>query len=202
MKIPSASTKVYVDVYGHDEIYLYNPSIEDANIIITSFSSEFNPSVLAMSDIGQDFSSIDFSGEVDATGNLETILNNIKSNTGMMCSSIDSINTNTISLNQYTKKICAVYSKEMKVSSSSMFTSYCEDNRIITGIDFLSNDGENDIVLGICNILDNPDEYWTTITVKSGEAINDLLTYASAIKMSCNNTTGSNVRLVFREGVK
>lgn len=202
MKIPSATTKLYVDAYGHDEIYLYNPSIADANIIITSFNADFEPSVLALSDVGQDFSNIEFTGEVDATGDLKNILNRVDTNVNFNKEATLQMVSETAKLNNTVKNICAVYSKEMNVSSSSAFTSYCDDNRIVTCIDFLSNDGENDIVLGICNILDNPDEYWTNITVKSGESINNLVTYASAITMTCNNTTGSKVRLVFREGVK
>lgn len=78
MKIASATTKLYVDAFGHEEIYIYNPSVSDANIIITSFTGNFDSSVLALSDIGQDFSQIDFSGEVDAKGDLKTILSNIE----------------------------------------------------------------------------------------------------------------------------
>ena len=201
-KISAASTKLYVDAYGHEEIYIYNPSIHDANIVITSFTGPFEPTVLGLSDIGQDFSSIDFSGEVDATGDLKVILNNIlkslendnsSDNTSDMDIVLEAINN---------KNKCAVYSKEMTISSSSLFTSYCEDNRIVSSIDFLSNDGEHDIILGLCNILDNPDDYWTTITIKSGEVINNISAYASAIKISCNNATGSKIRILFREGVK
>lgn len=77
MKIPSGTTKLFVDAYGHDEVYIFNPSVTDANIIITSFNAPFDSSVLALSDIGQDFSQIDFSGEVDATGDLKTNIKKI-----------------------------------------------------------------------------------------------------------------------------
>lgn len=195
MKIPATSSKLYVDAYGRPEIYIYNPSLEDVNIIITSFYADFDPSALAMSNFGLDLANISLSGEFDATGDLKTLISRISENLE------NKIDYTALLEGINNKNKCAVYAKDMSVSASSIFTSYCEDNRIVTSIDFLSNDGENDITLGICNILDNPDEYWTTITVKSGEVINNLSTYASAIKITCDNTTGSKVRLVFREGV-
>ena len=68
MKIPTASTKLYVDAYGHDNIYIYNPSTEDANIIITSFEAEFDPTVLALTDSGEDFSSLEINANSVITG--------------------------------------------------------------------------------------------------------------------------------------
>lgn len=189
-KIPSASSKLCADAHGHHEIYIYNPSISDANIIITSFKADFEAETLALVGIGQDMTMLELSGEVDAKGDLKTLLSSIKNNTVNYSEAINN------------KNKCAVYAKDMTVSPSSIFISYCEDNRIVTAVDFLSNDGENDIVLGICNILDNPDEYWTTITIKPNEVINNLNTYASAIKLTCDNTSGSKIRLVFREGIK
>lgn len=58
MVVPAGSTKLFVDAYGHDNLYMYNPSKENANILITSFKAEFNPTVLAVSEIGTDFSDI------------------------------------------------------------------------------------------------------------------------------------------------
>lgn len=58
MVVPAGSTKLFVDAYGHDNLYMYNPSTENANILITSFKAEFNPTVLAVSEIGTDFSDI------------------------------------------------------------------------------------------------------------------------------------------------
>lgn len=76
-KISPATTKLYVDAYGHEEIYIYNPSLKDINVVITSFTAPFEPTVLGLSDIGQDFSQIEFSGEVDASGNLKTLITSI-----------------------------------------------------------------------------------------------------------------------------
>lgn len=58
MVVPAGSTKLFVDAYGHDNLYMFNPSTENANILITSFKAEFNPTVLAVSEIGTDFSDI------------------------------------------------------------------------------------------------------------------------------------------------
>lgn len=91
MRISAATTKLYVDAYGHDEIYIYNPSVSDANIIITSFTANFDSTVLALSDIGQDFSQIDFSGSVDASGDLKTILTAIKNNSNTDSDNIERI---------------------------------------------------------------------------------------------------------------
>lgn len=77
MKIPPSTTKLFVDAYGHDEIYIYNPSEYDHNIIITSFTDEFNATALALSDMGIDFADVTLSGEFDATGDLKKTLTNI-----------------------------------------------------------------------------------------------------------------------------
>ena len=76
-KINPASTKLCVDAYGSEEVYILNPSEFDANIIITSFSAPFDASAVAMSGFGQDFSNIELNGEVDARGDLKEILSNL-----------------------------------------------------------------------------------------------------------------------------
>ena len=76
-KIPSASSKLCLDTHGHKEIYIYNPSIEDANIIVTSFEAPFEAETLAMSGLGQDMNTIELSGEFDAKGDLKTNINHI-----------------------------------------------------------------------------------------------------------------------------
>lgn len=75
MKIPSASTKLYVDAYGHDNVYIFNPSDKDAEIIVTSFEAEFNPVVLGLTDFGTDMSDIVVSSEI--TGDALTYLKNM-----------------------------------------------------------------------------------------------------------------------------
>lgn len=77
-KILPASTKLCVDAYGSEEVYILNPSNYDANIIITSFTAPFDASAVAMSGFGQDFSNIEMNGEVDATGDLKKLLEDIK----------------------------------------------------------------------------------------------------------------------------
>lgn len=68
MCIPSGSSKLFVDAYGHDHVYIFNPSMEDAPLIITSFSAPFEPSVLALSEIGTDFSDIVINSNTLITG--------------------------------------------------------------------------------------------------------------------------------------
>ena len=97
-KIPATTTKLYVDAYGHHEIYIYNPSVTDANIVITSFTAPFDPTTLGLSDIGQDFSSIEFTGEVEATGDLKRMIANINNITNNM-------NTDTYKIYLATNKI-------------------------------------------------------------------------------------------------
>jgi len=63
-KIPGTSSKLVVDAYGHDEIYIYNPSSEDINIIVTSFEAEFNPTALALNGLGFDLSNVELSADV------------------------------------------------------------------------------------------------------------------------------------------
>lgn len=68
MKIPSSSSKLFVDAYGRDEIYIYNPSTEDTNIIITSFEAPFDATATALSDIGMDFGDIEIVTTANITG--------------------------------------------------------------------------------------------------------------------------------------
>ena len=137
-KIPSGTTKLYVDAYGHDEIYIYNPALTDANIVITSFSAPFEPTVLGLSDIGQDFSSIEISGEFDATGNMKTMLqsinDNVNDNIGFL------YNIHTILNNQR----CTIFRQEDKTAS--------EITLKMTYIELFSNDSDSDMNLKINNV--------------------------------------------------
>lgn len=168
-KINAASTKLYVDAYGHEEIYIYNPSIHDANIVITSFSGPFEPTVLGLSDIGQDFSSIDFSGEVDATGDLKTILN-----------SINTYLSNKEDGTNYTESITEIKSELSTINEtiSSLKQVPCtkwysgtatdaEHKYTMKYIELLSNDGDADMKVTISST--------GNITLKSGEVLNKIL---------------------------
>ena len=166
-KINAATTKLYVDAYGHEAIYIYNPSISDANIVITSFTAPFEPTVLGLSDIGQDFSSIDFSGTVDATGDLKILLTAIKNN-----SANSSIN--------YTEDITDIKSElsSIKETISSLKQVPCtkwysgtntdaEYKCTMSYIELLSNDGATDFKVTISST--------GNITLKPGEVLNKIM---------------------------
>ena len=184
-KIPSASTKVFVDAFGHHEIYIYNPSIEDTNIILTSFSADFDPSVLALSDIGQDFSQIDFSGEVDATGDMKTMLSNIndkmpvisqihtainyikndvdvindlKSNSDLTVQDLLNIKTNVLNLVSLMTDTCTKWYKGENTEAENKYT--------MKYIELLSNDGDSDLFVTISST--------GNITLKPGEVLNKI----------------------------
>ncbi len=175
MKIPSGTTKLYVDAYGHDEVYIYNPSIKDTNIIITSFTSEFNPLVLAMSDIGQDFAEVEFSGQVDATGNLKNILELLKDNVSDIAKKgtttkdyITTIMNNVINMRSDISNMnhnisliapipCTKFAIETNTDAEYLYT--------VSYINLLSNDGDSDmsVVLGGNRFVLKPNEVLTDI---------------------------------------
>ena len=68
MKIASATSKLFVDAYGHEQIYIYNPSMEEVNIIVTSFEAPFDPSVLAMTDMGDSIIEVEMNGNMVVSG--------------------------------------------------------------------------------------------------------------------------------------
>lgn len=68
MKIGSATSKLFVDAYGHEQIYIYNPSMEEVNIIVTSFEADFDPSVLAMTDTGDSLIEVEMKGDTIISG--------------------------------------------------------------------------------------------------------------------------------------
>ncbi|MBE7054400.1 MAG: hypothetical protein E7391_09075 [Ruminococcaceae bacterium] len=124
MKIPSASSMLHVEPYGRDNIYIYNPSMEDANIIITSFEAEFNPVVLALSDTGTDFSTIEINsnsvitgfetplpsgnnviGKVNLNDDIGGKIGNLNSNSNVIQSNTNSIKEQLISLNEKVEKL-------------------------------------------------------------------------------------------------
>ena len=80
-KIPSGSSVLYVDPYGHEEVYIYNPSNEPVNIIMVSFYADFDTTTLAMSNVFQDFNTIQLNGEFDAKGDMKLKLKNIEEST-------------------------------------------------------------------------------------------------------------------------
>lgn len=47
MKIDGGSIGTFTDTYQQPEAYIYNPSTEDVNVIMLSFSAPFDPAVLA-----------------------------------------------------------------------------------------------------------------------------------------------------------
>lgn len=158
MKIPSACTKLHVDAYGHDEIYIYNPSEFDANIIITSFSAEFEPTVLGLSDIGQDFSSIEMSGEFDATGDLDKNISSIKSssastntNLGMIKSDVDTLKTDVKTIQNTLNTIGASIDLIKGVTKCTKFyigeNTDAENMYTFNHIELLSNDSDSDMNL-------------------------------------------------------
>lgn len=149
MKIPSATSKLYVDAHGKHEIYIYNPSITDANIIITSFTAPFDSSVLALSDIGQDFSQIDFSGEVDATGDLKTLLESMNDTSFNYIPMLMTIRDNL------DRQRCTIFRQEANTTSDITLKMFY--------IEFLSNDSDSDIELTINNV---------NFTLKANEVLN------------------------------
>lgn len=63
-KVPATSSKLVVDAYGHEQIYIYNPSTsEDINIIVTSFEAEFNPTTIALNGLSFDLANIEMTTE-------------------------------------------------------------------------------------------------------------------------------------------
>ena len=150
-KIPSGVTKLFVDAYGHDEIYIYNPSVSDSNIVITSFSAPFEPSVLAMCGVGQDFSNIELSGSFDATGDMKTFLKNINDNID------DNIgflyNIHDILKNQQ----CTIIRQETNTANDITLKMF--------HIELLSNDSDSDMNIKINNV---------NFTLKSGEVLNKI----------------------------
>ena len=161
-KIPPATTKVFVDAYGHEEIYIYNPSITDANIVITSFSADFNPTVLALSDIGQDFSSIEFSGEVDASGDLKTLITNIKNNSANNSTTLDTILSELELIKESVTTLkeipCTKWYKGTNTDAENKYT--------MQYIELLSNDSDTDLFVTISST--------GNITLKPGEVLNKI----------------------------
>ena len=68
MVVPATATKLYVDAFGSENLYIYNPNSEEINIIVTSFKAEFDPVALAMTDLSQDFSDIQLNTNTAITG--------------------------------------------------------------------------------------------------------------------------------------
>lgn len=62
-KVSGASTKLCVDPTGHHEIYIYNPSKDDVNIIAVSFEAPFDISALAMSNFGLSLADINVNAD-------------------------------------------------------------------------------------------------------------------------------------------
>lgn len=149
MKLTATATKLYVDAYGHDEIYIYNPSIEDANIIITSFSGPFDASVLALSDIGQDFSQIDFSGSVDATGDLKALLTSVNDTVFNYVPMLMSVRDTLFN------QRCTIFRQETNTTASITLKMFY--------IELFSNDSDTDLELTINNVK---------FTLKAHEVLN------------------------------
>lgn len=148
-KIAPASSKLHVDAHGKEQIYIYNPSITDANIIITSFKANFDPTVLAMSGLGQDFSEIDFSGEVDASGDLKTLLESMNDTSFNYIPMLMTIRDNL------DRQRCTIFRQEANTGSDITLKMFY--------IEFLSNDSDSDIELTINNVK---------FTLKAHEVLN------------------------------
>lgn len=146
-KISPASTKLCVDAFGSEQIYILNPSEYDTNIIITSFSGEFDASAVAMSGFGQDFSSIELSGEFDAKGDLKEILSGIKSSS--------TSNKNTLST--------------MKTSLSSIVSAMIASS----GTSYLNN--MNKHVVDLCNYFYHDNQLIDILNdIKNKKSVTDL----------------------------
>ena len=150
------SFKLYVDAFGHGEIYIYNPSITDANIIVTSFSSEFDSTTLALSDIGQDFSSIEFSGKVEATGDLKTLITSIDRKIVDYTNLFNEVKETVETLKPVP---CTKWYKGINTDAEHMYT--------MKYIELLSNDSDTDLFVTISST--------GNITLKSGEVLNKIM---------------------------
>ena len=139
-KIPSGSAKMHIEPYGHDEIYIYNPSNNDANILITSFYDDFDATALALSGIGVDLANVEMSAEVDAKGELKDILNNINKyipNNADIKTMLESIKS-TIEANS-TK--CTKFYMEENTDAEQMYT--------FKYIELITNDSDTDMTFSI-----------------------------------------------------
>ena len=172
MKIPSATTKLYVDAYGHDEIYIYNPSSTDANIIVTSFSASFDSTVLALSDVGQDFSNIEFSGEMEAKGEMKNILENINKYISKLSDCASSLAEVNETVQDYVPTIYNIHNI-LDNQRNVIIRQEKQTTEAITlkmfHIELLSNDSDSDLNLTINNrpFTLKPNEILNKIQIKS-----------------------------------
>lgn len=166
-RIPAGVTSLYVDAYGHESIYIYNPSEFDANIVITSFTANFDPSVLALSGMGQDLSSIELSGKFDATGDLETNIAEIKNNAATLKTLHDYLKW---------KKSCTIIKSGTNIET--------DDTTTLNYINMLSNDSDNDMEITLKQ---------STFILKPHEVLTDLFFHS---KITLIISSGSSFRLI------
>lgn len=166
-RIPAGTTNLFVDAYGHEVIHIYNPSEYDANIVITSFTADFDPSVLALCGMGQDLTNIELSGKFDATGDLETNITEIKNNVSTLKTLYDYLKW---------KKSCTIIKSGTNIET--------DDTTTLNYINMLSNDSDNDMEITLKQ---------STFILKPHEVLTDLFFHS---KITLIISSGSSFRLI------
>ena len=211
-KVPPYNAKMYAEENVRKQLYLYNDGTEEATVLLYSFRSQFEPTVLALCDAIFNDTENSVSVEIDGfteplpTGNnkigkvdvesmpteheaklsnIETALNNLLS--------IDP-GDNTFNISSFMYMIHALntnYLKSFSENSTTSGTTYTTNSgSYISELCFISNDGEEDLTIN--GIGYSP----ATIILKSGEVLHNVKCYFSSLKITGNNVP---YRLAYNE---
>lgn len=217
MKLAAGESGMHVEPFDTREVQIYNHGSQKADFVMLSFSSDFEPLVLAMSAVkaagggggtssggGAAFDGIiqgfdaplpsgaNVIGSVNITENpqLTNILNQLKGATPAGTNKIGSVDIANSS--QLAAIVTALTTPEHGLFNSGNAAAAgtvinATSGRKITGITFLSNDGEADLSVTVGT---------ATFTLKAGEVLDNFKVYVDRVTILGN---GVPYRLAYNE---
>lgn len=194
--------KMYAEPFHRTTIYIFNPSASDIVVTVLSFSAEFDPIALTLSDITIDLPTSDL-GISSVISSFETALPKGYNHIGeVTVSNMGDMVMFDVAMQQVAENTSYIHSVydflagRKKATCDAKTITTDEDgitpaNGFISKIDFFSNDCSQPLDL---NIIQGNST--TTITVKPNEVLNNVKCWASSITVIGDGLKAVNARLV------
>ena len=186
--------KLYTEPSRRNNLYIYNPSGVDVDVIIVSFEAEFDPATLAMADMEFDVANQTMTTETTITGFNQPLP-----------AGTNNIGKVTLADHaKYEEYLVAIRDAAKVLDTRSRRFAHCKSGTAtsagviyntaatICHIAFLSNDGETALTL----TLTEDDGTVNSIEVKAGEVLNNIECTLASIKVSGNNVP---FRMIYNE---
>lgn len=173
---PAGGMKLYAEPFRQSRLYVFNPSTENVRCTVLSFTAEFDPLTLALSDM-----ELDLSG---TTLEANTVISGFSSPLPNGYNNIGTVNGSSVYVDEIhgiddivVEKFRTQTGESLTYLSNNADTAAEKSTSNVKYVNFISNDSDTD---SISVYLGTSGE----ITLKAGEVINDIYLKDASVRIN------------------